>query len=267
MNRTIILSVAAFFIFNCEEDALVNDKPTESTEPEPLTNGWVTYNTSSGSTVNAYYNHPSAGTKKPAVIYNHGKYVEENGYDGAVSAGYDIVEFADSLANSGYAGIAPLRATGSSYDDGLLAATINVLKDQSDIDDSKIFMYGFSRGGLLTHLYAVNDDSELKGVILVSPSPGKNVGSSSDEFAESFDDLNNISVPYLVLIGDEETNPTITSNVTQLVSQMSSLGKSLSYYLMTGDSDDATADHDWFYKVRTVYWSKIDSFLTANTFS
>jgi dienelactone hydrolase len=266
MNRSIFFLISFVVLTHCgKEESSSDTVPTESYEQ--LTNGWVTYQTSSGVSVSAYYNHPSSGTQKPAVIYNHGKYIELNGYDGGVSAGYDITDFADALANSEFAGITPLRASGSTYDDGLLDATIDILKAQDDIDGDQIFMYGFSRGGLLTHQFTVNDDSELKGLILCSPSPGKDVGTSSDEFAETLDDLSSISIPYLVMIGDEEDNPTITSNVNQLVTNLNALNISVAFYEMTGDTDDQTADHDWFYVIRTAFWSKIDSFVTANTSS
>jgi pimeloyl-ACP methyl ester carboxylesterase len=247
-----------------KEESADGDTASDGTS-EQLSNGWVTIQRSSGTSDSAYYNHPTPGTAKPAVIYNHGKFIEQNGFSGGVSAGYDITDFADAIANSGFAGIAPVRASGSTFDDGMFDAVISALKAQDDIDGSQIFMYGFSRGGLLSHQFAVNDDSQLKGVILNSPSPGRDVGSSSNEFAETLDDLQAIDVPYLVLIGDEEDNPTITSNVNQLVTNLNALNKSLAIYRLTGDSDDPTADHDWFYVIRTAYWTKIDSFLSANS--
>lgn len=261
--RTVLVLCFSILIVSCGEE----EPPDGSDESAfVLENGWVQYETSSGMTVDAYYNHPVSETTVPAVIYNHGKYVEENGYDGAVAYGYDITDFSDALANSGYAGIAPLRLRPPrpTADDGRFDATIQTLQDQTDIDDGNIFMYGFSRGGLLTLQYTVNDDSDLKGVILVSPSPGSDTDGGSNEFADELENLNDLSVPFLVLLGESEPNPTITHNCTTFVNQMESLGKDISFYTFTGTTEDP-ADHSWFYLVRSDYWTKIDSFVLANS--
>lgn len=77
-------------------------------------NGWcgveeIEYTTPNGKSARALYLHPGGDTPRPAVIFNHGVVVENDGYENAVNRGYDLESYMEAIACAGYACIAPIR--------------------------------------------------------------------------------------------------------------------------------------------------------------
>ena len=131
--------------------------------------------TAAGLEIEALYRHPG-GDRRPAVIYNHGKEVELKGYAAAAASGYDVADFVDQLARDGYVALAPLRPSKvTRFSDWreMIVQGIAFLKAQPGVDPNRIYMIGFSKGGLLSLQVAIEEDRDLAGLILMSPSPGE----------------------------------------------------------------------------------------------
>ncbi len=121
---------------------------------------WVEFTVDNGSAIQALYKEPGQaarssvknGGRLPAIIYNHGSYVEDHGYDQSVSDGYDVKDFANAIADAGYVALAPVRPADSSFGDGIIPGAINYLKSPDGVDSGKIYMIGHSKGGAQTIL-------------------------------------------------------------------------------------------------------------------
>jgi hypothetical protein len=244
-------------IVSCEDEKTEKDTEVVGTY---LENGWLQYEASSSVTVDAYYNHPNVGTKVSGAIYHHGMRVETEGYSGAQALGYDIVDFSDALAANGFVGLSPIRMQNSSHDDGLYEGAIDLLKEQDDIKADKLALIGFSRGGLLSLHYVLDNPNAVAAVVLMSPSTG---GDGDITFQDALDKLNQLAIPLMVTVGAND-NTSIKSQVNQLINKLENLGKT---YVAKTDYTDGNTDggtHEWFYQVRDEYWPDIISFLTTH---
>ncbi|VAX19067.1 hypothetical protein MNBD_NITROSPINAE04-1628 [hydrothermal vent metagenome] len=222
---------------------------------------WVQYQTGSGSSVKALYKGPGsasrtsaqAGVLYPAIIYNHGKAVEKKGYEGAANSGYDIKDFVEAIAQAGYAGLAPIRWEGSNFDDGIEGGAIQYLKGRGDIDPARIYMIGFSRGGFMTVMSAITYSGDLKAIALMAPGfVGKDVWDAVEP------DLDKTTAPVYVALGADEPDANISKYTTQLVSDLTALGKEVESKL------DYPGDHNWFKEVRSEYWNNIIDFINRH---
>jgi len=115
---------------------------------------------SGGIAVSAYLYAPkdTAGKRLPVIIFNRGGYIRGN-------IGYEVAAFFNRLASAGFVVLAPLyRASngaggkdevgGADVDD--LMNTLPLLKSLEFVDTANLFMYGESRGGMMT-FQAVRD--------------------------------------------------------------------------------------------------------------
>ncbi|MBI4399259.1 dienelactone hydrolase family protein [Candidatus Micrarchaeota archaeon] len=227
----------------------IGNATTIKEEPKNVTPKieWVTLETADG-TIRALYFHPHPGKRLPAVIYNHGVFVEQYGYEQAAAQGYDVKDFVQALGDGGYAALAPIRP--ESNDLSSVDSAFDFLKDQKDVDGEKIIMIGFSKGGVFTLKKAIENPPGLKGIVLLAPAI------AGDEIAtELFSGLNNVTVPVYVGLGKNEPNKAIVENVNKLIPQLKNLGKDVRY------KTDYPGDHKWFYEVRPEYWDDVRSFI------
>ena len=210
---------------------------------------WVKYqDPRTGQTISALFLHPAQGQKLPAVIYNHGKIIELVGYQGGLQKGYDVAEFVNALAHSGYAAIAPIRPANTGFNFGpIIRGTMRYLMQRPDVDPKRIGMIGFSKGGFMT-LEAAGNIESLKAVVTMSPAKGNAPTSEAQ--------LGKIKAPLLVTLGKLEKNDEIgRATESTIVRVMQKLGKKI-YFI-----DTYNGDHQWFYKVRQEYWRDIIDFL------
>ena len=255
--KKFILFFICLIIISCEDKNTQVDKEVEVTI---LENGWLQYETASGITVDAYYNHTNPGTQFSGVIYHHGMKVEILGYEGAQAIGYDIVDFSDALAANGYVGLAPVRLENSSHEDGLYDGAIDLLKRQDDINSEKLAMIGFSRGGLLSLHYVLDNPTTVAAVVLMSPSTG---GAGDITFQDALDKLDQLAIPLMVTVGENDNTP-IKSQVDSLISKLESLGKTYEAKTDYSGGNNEGGDHSWFYQVRDEYCPDIISFLNTH---
>jgi dipeptidyl aminopeptidase/acylaminoacyl peptidase len=94
----------------------------------------------------------SAGRKLPAIIYNRGSYIRGD-------VGYELVPFFHRLASEGFVVVVPMyrESDGGEGRDEMGGDDVNdllnvlpLLKGLGFVDTNNLFMYGLSRGGMMT---------------------------------------------------------------------------------------------------------------------
>jgi dienelactone hydrolase len=156
----------------------------------------------------------------PTVVYNHGMAVDLYGLLGAFDRGYELEKICQRLADSGYFVFAPIRQTGKWNLLGHKSEVnraIEYVKNSPEVDSSRIGLMGFSRGGLLTLMVAV-ERSDLKALIILAPSPGRGL------FAKAVRQVFSINTPVLLLV-EASDEPSILQNFDMLSQKMEELGK------------------------------------------
>ncbi len=218
----------------------------------------VTLQTASGQVLSALACAPEAVGSAPVVMYHHGIMVEHAGDERAAERGYDVAEFAAAFCDAGFVALAPIRPAGSVGEDGIVEAGLDYLRAQPVVDPARLFLVGFSRGGLFALDGAIRHPGAVAGLVLMSPAPG--TGAFSWDALATNDHLQRLTMPVLVTLGAEEENPEIVRNVTQLVDELRALGAPVTARL------DYPGDHRWFHQVRAAYWEDLVAFLheTAN---
>ncbi len=132
----------------------------------------------------------------PAVVYNHGRIVDTEGYDGASERGYDLDEFCRALAKDGFLALAPIRDSGTWDIPGHreeVSRAVDYVKTLPDVDPFRVALMGFSRGGLLTLLVGV-ERRDLKALLILAPAPGRG------RFAEAVLRVASLNSPVLLLV-------------------------------------------------------------------
>jgi len=219
---------------------------------------WVEFTADNGSTIRALYKEPDqaarssvkSGGALPAIIYNHGSYVEDHGYDQSVSDGYDVKDFVTAIAGAGYVALAPIRPADSNFEDGIISAGIGYLKGLNGVDSGRIYMIGHSKGGAQTILAAIKYGSDLNAVAVTAPAI-----TTGSRYNTILSQLDGLDIPIYVALGLYEPNSAIAKYVPMLVSELQTRGKNVESRL------DYPGDHKWFWTVRDEYWSDIMSFL------
>lgn len=180
-----------------------------------------------------------------AVIYNHGGF--ENMIGGAPE------ETARELAKAGYVGFSPIRREEMSMDGNLqdiLAAT-DYLKGLQEVDKDRIAIMGFSRGGLLALLTAING-LQCKAIVVMAPAPGKG------HIQEAFQQIEKISAPVLLLVAENDNKQANHVEICQKLERaMRSNGKQAQLIIYPAFASDG---HKMFFEIGA-YWQDVLEFL------
>lgn len=223
---------------------ILNDKSGFCSLPEVQTVNMKDPQT--GQTFQALFAHPRPGERSlPAVIYLHGKIVEAVGVEKAKLLGYDLGSFVTALSEAGYAAIAPIRPANTSFP-ALSRATLDYLRQRTDIYGNLIALIGFSKGGA----YALESSyriPSLKAVVAMSPAM------SDPPFTD--EEIGRIRVPLLIILGKKELKGDLGRKVQSAVDLLNAFGKRVEYL------NDYDGDHQWFWKVRTEYWKDVLAFI------
>ncbi len=186
----------------------------------------------------------------PTVVYNHGLIVDLNGYQGAARRGYDLDGTCQALAADGFLTFAPIRGSGPGNiprHREEVSRAIDYVKTLTDVDASRIALMGFSRGGLLTLMVAI-ERKDLKALLILAPAPGEG------HFADAVKHVSSLNAPVLLLVeaGDE----------TQILEGFSMLERAL---LVDGKEMRSVryyrgGGHRLFYDI-SYYWEDVRTFL------
>ena len=137
----------------------------------------------------------------PAVVYNHGKIIDKEGYQGAMELGYNLDGILQALAEEGFLAFAPIRKSGlrdMPLHNEEVSRAVDYVKTRADVDPSQVVLMGFSRGGLLT-LIVGTERNDLKALLIMAPAPGQG------HFAEAVQRVSSLNAPVLLLVeaGDD----------------------------------------------------------------
>jgi dienelactone hydrolase len=139
----------------------------------------------------------------PLVLFNHGLVVDKMGYAGAARRGYSLKAMCEGLADEGWLGFFPVRESGRGNIPGHLAEVENALdaaKARPDVDPRRVAIVGFSRGGLLALMLAV-ERADFQALALIAPAPGR------DQFARAAARARAIAAPVLVMVEASDSGP------------------------------------------------------------
>lgn len=237
--------------------------------------GWVELKTSQGETIKALFARPEGTGKRPAVIFNHGTGVRQEGYAGAAAKGNDTKDYVRAIVDAGYIALAPIRPfhkTTARYGrrgpEGPVADWENVveggvravsaarawLAGRPDVDADKIAVIGFSEGGNVT-LWALLEGERFAAAVLMSPATLGSVPRYTLRSAAYDSRLGNLQAPLLITVGESDY-PSIKKVVGRALSgRLNRAGVSLRY------KNHYPGGHTWFHQVRTDHWKDVVDFL------
>lgn len=196
-----------------------------------LTSADVKYDSTDGTSINAYISRPKENGKWPAVIVIHdnGALDDHNRDIGRrlAKAGY-VALVADLLSRQGGTASFPDReavAQGISKTDQEsiikdLTGAVNYLKGQRFVLSNKVGVVGFCWGGGNSLLIATRNKDFAAVVVYYGRNP------------KNLDDVQNINAPVLAHYG--ELDKPITSEVPKLEEAMRKYGKSFEYKVYAG---------------------------------
>jgi len=195
----------------------------------------------------------------PAVLYSHG------GLGGVI--GGDLRETCISLAQSGYVSWCELRTDAVQIEPHIeqVNESLDSLLSQNSVDLSNVGIIGFSRGGLLTLVTAINRNDDVKAVVSMAPAAGGNYLSNTLNQAYAIDD----SVLVLVAENDlyQDNHVQLADDVFQALDSYTGV-RHIEYDAYDSDNNGIINNqddgHELFWKVQPPYWPDLISFLDNN---
>ena len=187
----------------------------------------------------------------PAVVYHHGGVGHRIG-----GAPEDTCR---ALVKKGFVGLAvirrPTRPLMGHLDDA--NAAVDYVKQLPSVDPQRIWVIGFSRGGLLSWQQATSRHDLAAVVIMaVAVHPDLNL-----------DDASRIKAPVLVLVAENDTGSKYTRNrdtaefTRRLVSALRQAGRNVQSVVYPPFQPEG---HTLFFRVRPEYFSDVVQFLKSN---
>src|SRR3989338_1323665 len=209
----------------------------------------VVYFQGGGLTLTGHLCRPEGFGPFRAVIYNHGGL--------GTSLGGDPEGTCSAVADLGFVGFSPLRRTTMSlagHIDDVYAA-LTFMKNLEYVDDNRLGIIGFSRGGLLT-LEAATERTDFKAIVMMAPAPGGN-----DEIDTYIQQVGKINAPVLLQVS---SNDTVQANHVAIVNDIHSAllaaGKEVTRFIYPPYGNDG---HYMFFEIGD-YWKEKVDFLTSN---
>ena len=207
----------------------------------------------SGAQTQALLSEPEGPGPFPTVVYNHGRIVDEIGYTEASFRGYDIKGICEALAADGFLVFAPIRKSGPGNifrHKEEVDRAIDYVKNLPEVDPARIALMGFSRGGLLTLMVAV-ERRDLSAYLILAPAPGRG------HFADAAQHISSLSAPVLLLVEASDDNK-ILEDFEMLSQALKEKGKASQIILY-----NRGGGHRLFWDVG-YYWDDVRRFLQDN---
>jgi dienelactone hydrolase len=195
----------------------------------------------------------------PAVLYSHG------GYGGQV--GGNLRETCISLAEAGYISWCQLRTDTIPFPLHItqVEASLDSLLNQTNVDLNNIGIIGFSRGGLLTLISAINNYDHVNAVVTMAPASANNYLTNTLNQASAIDD----SVLILVAENDlyQDNHVQIAIDVFQALDTVTGV-RHIQYDAYDSDNNGIINNlddgHELFWEVQQPYWIDLIQFLDNN---
>ena len=168
--------------------------------------------------------------------------------------GGDPKATAEALAKSGFVGFAPIRGKNSTLAGNVqeVIAAINYVKNLEFVDDQRLAIVGFSRGGLLAFM-ASTQRRDLNAVVLMAPAHGQG---TLRRFLSKSD---RVTAPTLILVAKNDTKQADHVSISQQVNTtLKNAGKDSQLIQYPSYGRDG---HRLFFEVRQTYWRDVERFL------
>ena len=182
----------------------------------------------------------------PVVIFNHGGM-------GPIVGGAPE-DTAKALAEAGFVGFSPIRRQApplQGHAEDLIAA-IQYVKRLDYVDQERIGLIGFSRGGLLTYMAATQRE-DLDVVVIMAPADG---GGALERFLRQADQ---VTAPALILVAENDTRQANHVAISrQVESALSRKDKEVTLKVYPAFHNDG---HHLFFEVRDSYCRDVEAFL------
>ena len=197
----------------------------------------------------AYLAEPEGGGPFPAVLFLHG------GRGGIV--GGDPKESVAALARAGYVALAPMRLRQNKLGTEIAQTrgALEYLRKLDRVDPQRVAVIGFSRGGLLALIAAVNSP-ELRAAILMAPASGR--GALDRALRRATPQV----PPTLILVAKNDTRQADHVALAQKTEQqLERAGGSAQVVLYPPFGSPSGDGHRLFFAVRQSYWKDLLAFL------
>ncbi|MBI85075.1 MAG: hypothetical protein CMJ81_17920 [Planctomycetaceae bacterium] len=228
----IILSLVLFAI------AMIGDKPAVFGKEVSFQSG--------SHRIKGYLATPNGTGPFPTVLFLHG------GMGPIVGGNPSAV--VDALANAGFVGFAPIRRNNPSMATHAhdTVAAIDFLKRLNQVDNARLAITGFSRGGLLAFM-ASTRRQDLQAVVLMAPAHGRGI------LHRFLTDAGNVSAPTLILVARNDTRQANHVSLSrQIHTGLRAAGKQTELIVCPPYGQDG---HHLFFEVRLSYWQDVERFL------
>ncbi len=200
----------------------------------------------------AYICVPKGEPPFPAVLLNHGIFIDQRGLGAAKKRGYNPKALCETLATGGYLAFLPIRRSGGSdlkaHFREVMAA-LGAVRARPDVDRSRVTLAGHSRGGLLS-LWAAVQGAPVRSYVFLAPTSGRR-----EFFTKLLGGVGQIHAPVLVMIERSDKFSVVRDAVDQL--EVALRGSGVPHKLIRYDRGGG---HNLFLKPG-YYWSDMLSFL------
>jgi len=195
----------------------------------------------------------------PGVLYSHG------GLGGQI--GGDLRETCISIAKEGYISWCQLRTNITSFSPHIneVEVSLDSLLNQTNIDLNNIGIIGFSRGGLLTLISAINNYTSVHAVVTMAPAAANSYLANTLTQTSAIDD----SVLILVAENDlyQDNHVQLANDVFNVLDTITGV-RLIEYDAFDSDSNGIINNlddgHELFWKVQEPYWIDLIQFLNNN---
>jgi dienelactone hydrolase len=188
----------------------------------------------------------------PAIVLNHGIFVDQRGLSAAMKRGYSPGALCQRFANDGFLAFLPVRRSDVRDMKAHLRevmAAVGAVRARPDVDRDRVTLGGHSRGGLLSLMAAIRG-APARSYILLAPAPGR-----GGLFAKLLGAVHRIDAPILVMVERSDKFSEIKEAVSLLEEAFRAAGTphKVIWY-------DRGGGHDLFLSPG-YYWSDMMNFL------
>lgn len=199
----------------------------------------------------AYFAKPEGDGPFPAILWLHG------GRGGAV--GGDPEGSAAELARAGYLTLSPMRLQGGTLSDEFRQTqeALRYLQDMAVVDNDRVAVVGFSRGGLLALMASIYLP-DIRATVLLAPAAGRGalnwaLGAATDSTPST-----------LILVAKNDTRQADHVRLSRLVERRLQRAGAPAELIIYPAFGGTTSDgHQLFLTVRPKYWNDVVAFLNA----
>ena len=192
----------------------------------------------------------SGTQQRPGVLYNHG------GLGTAV--GGDLRGTCEALAEAGFVARSQKRRETTTLQGHLddLNTGLDALLARSDVDNTRIGILGFSRGGLLAFQASLTRPSEIHAAVLMAPASGRGA------LERTLQDVSALSAPVQIHVSENDSQMDDHVGLArQVEGALNTANKSVDFILHPPFENDG---HRLFFEVRSEYWNDLIAFLNQN---